>query len=119
MHNMQLLFQREICFLFSSHSWFAFLVHIFKIYIKHPLGFEHRVHKPEVSAVLNLLKFIFWKIGIFLGSFGIHSIAPAWQNITKNTSLVWLQMEVYLLLYFFLLPLSWEAGIPTYFVKKY
>lgn len=104
---MQLFFQREICFPFSSHIWFVLLyTFLFKIDIKHPLDFEHHIHKPKVSTVLNLLKFIFWKIGIFLGSFNIHSITPARQHITKNISLVWLQMEIYLLLYIFLLSLS-------------
>lgn len=107
MHNMQLFFQREIRVPLSSHIWFVLLyIFLFHISVEHPLDFEHHIHKPKVSAVLNLLKFIFWKTGIFLGAFNIHSRTPAWQHIKKNISLVWLQMEVYLLLYFFLLPLS-------------
>lgn len=45
---MQLLFQREICFPFSSHIWFVLLyIFLFKIYIKHPLDFEHHIHKKN------------------------------------------------------------------------
>lgn len=100
MHSIQLFFQREICFASSSHICFLFYTVLFKICIKCLLDFEHLICKQNASTVLKLLKFIFWKIGIFLPSFSSLSIMPAWEDITKNISLVWPQVKVYLLFLF-------------------